>query len=121
MDMDFFRTPRGMLALAVFIIGTALYSGPSMQSSLAEIPWDCMPAATAQASANFYDATFMQAAAGYLVFLDQVEQIQVDAYGTLGQGAAAAIGALAETRPVAAAAEWYVDAQARLDSRLSPH
>jgi hypothetical protein len=101
-------------------MGSAFYTAPFMQVLLADVPWEYMPETTLHTSAMAYDATFMPAAAAYLGLMGEVVDLQVDAYLALGDGAAQAVVALAETKPVAAAAEWYVGAQTHLEERLSP-
>ncbi len=110
----------GIIALALIIGGSAYVSGPSMANQLAEVPWEHMPAATMEASSRFYDRTFIQAAAAYLVFIDEVGEIQADAYATTGAGVSAAAVVMAETPPVAGVASWYIDAKNRVDMRLTP-
>ncbi len=108
------------MALAVFVVGTGLSSAPYVQSTMADIPWEYMPKAVAEASAGFYDATFISAAVVYVKVMHEIVDLQVGAYQTLGAVGAVGIGALSSTPPVAAVAHWYVDAAARVDSRLSP-
>ncbi len=120
MDRHFFTTPQGILALAVFIVGAAFYAAPSMKDTLAEVSWPYFVESMGENSSELYQATFMQAAAAYLAVADDVADIQAQAYVTSGKGIAAALGLLGETPPVAAVASWYVDAENRVEQRLTP-
>lgn len=117
--MDFLQTPRGLFALAVFVMGTALYSGPSIASTAAHIPWEYMPAATANAAWKFYEVNFFPLAEMYLEGVDQVGDLQADAYATLGKGVAIGVTAAASAPPVAAAAQWYVETEQTINTKLS--
>ncbi len=111
---------RGILGLALFLVGTSAAFTISARDTLSDVPWNYMPAETATASVGLYNATFIPAAQQYLVFVDGVGDIQAQAYRTTGTGIAAAVVALSATAPVAAVARWYKETSASVDARLAP-
>ncbi len=111
---------RGIVGLALFLVGTTSAFTISARDTLSDMPWQYMPAATAGASLGLYNATFTPAARGYLAFVDGVGDIQAQAYRTTGVGISTATTALAKSPAVAAVAQWYVDSNSRVDTRLTP-
>ena len=120
MRKHFSRQSLRDLLPAVFIVGAFYASVPSVNAMLADVPWHYMPASTLSASVAFYTVNFIPAAKQYLNFVDGVGEVQAAAYSALGQGAAAATTAVAQTPPVAAVADWYVDLSNTVDARLTP-
>ena len=111
---------RGILGLALFLAGAFYIAAVPMRESLADVPLQYLPETTLAASVALYNVTFIPAAEQYLVLVDGVGDIQAEAYMTTGEGVSAAAKVLAETPPVAAVAQWYVDSSRRVDARLTP-
>ncbi len=98
---------RGIIGLALFLVGTSAAFTLSARDTLADVPWQYMPAETAAASVAAFNATFIPVAQGYMTVLDGVGDIQADAYKTNWAGLAA-VGA------------WYNASSAHVDARLAP-
>jgi hypothetical protein len=111
---------RGIIGLALFLVGTSAAFTLSARDTLADVPWQYMPESTLSASIVAYDATFIPAARGYLAVFDGVGDIQAQAYRTTGVGLAAVAGTLSQTEPIAAVARWYTDSSASVNARLAP-
>ncbi len=119
MDKYFSRESLRHLGLAVFIVGAFYASVPSVNATLADVPWTYMPESMLAATGVFYTVNFIAAAEQYLVFIDGVGEVQAAAYSTLGRGAFGAIVAAGDAEPVAAAARWYIDLRSTVDARLT--
>lgn len=111
---------RGVIGLALFLAGTYSAFSISARETLADVPWEYLPAETARVSGAAYRAAFFPIAEGYLALADGAAEIQAEAYRATGQVVAAAAAVLGKTKPVAAAAQWYVDASRRVEGRLRP-
>lgn len=111
---------RGVIGLTLFLAGTYFAFSISARETLADVPWEYMPAETVNVSGAAYRAAFFPIAEGYLALADGAAEIQAEAYRTTGQGIAAAAAALGQTKPIAAVAQWYVDASNRVEGRLQP-
>ncbi len=117
---DFLSTKRGMLLFSVFLAITLYVSAGSMIMTSRQIPWEYMPAATVKAAGTFFDVNFIPLAEQYLAFINGVGDVQASAYSAVGQGMYAAAVIVSDTKPVAAAARWYVDSSNAVDARLTP-